>query len=303
MNGTGNDFIIINNIEERIPVEQLGKIAKHLCMRRFSIGADGFIAVMASKDENTDFEMLFFNADGSMGEMCGNGARCVCRYGYENGLSGGRNIQRVKTSAGLIIGERLNKKEYRILMNNPSIINDNYIELGNPGLPHVVIKYSGIKKYIDSNEFTYNNIMSNKENDKSLYRLAAVVRWSPSYPKGTNVNFYDIVKEKSENGKIEEVIYLKTFERGVEDFTLACGTGSTATAYIIDIARRNANAVKNDKSDESDGISEVRRYKIVQQGGILKVEIVRDADREKIFLSGETTLVCEGRTRDDAIFV
>ena len=87
MQGAGNDFIIINNIAEHIPAEELSRLAKRLCTRRLSVGADGLMAVTEAKNGG-DFAMLFFNSDGSLGEMCGNGARCICRYGYENALAG-----------------------------------------------------------------------------------------------------------------------------------------------------------------------------------------------------------------------
>ena len=100
MNGAGNDFIIINNMEEHLPSESFPHIARTLCQRHNSIGADGLMVVDAAT-EGGDFKMLFFNSDGSVGEMCGNGARCICRYGYANLLSG--DTQRVETTAGMII--------------------------------------------------------------------------------------------------------------------------------------------------------------------------------------------------------
>ena len=99
MQGAGNDFIIINNMEEKLPVEKLGTLAKRICTRRLSIGADGLMVVDAPT-EGGDYKMRFYNADGSLGEMCGNGARCIARYGYENGLAG--ITQRVETTAGLV---------------------------------------------------------------------------------------------------------------------------------------------------------------------------------------------------------
>ena len=87
MNGAGNDFIILNNLEEGLPPEAFPRIAKTLCTPHRSLGADGFMVVDQAQGEG-DFRMLFFNSDGSVGEMCGNGARCICRYGYETGLSG-----------------------------------------------------------------------------------------------------------------------------------------------------------------------------------------------------------------------
>ena len=101
MNGAGNDFIILNNLEERLPLEALPRIARTLCERHMSIGADGLMAVEAA-DQGGDFKMLFFNSDGSAGEMCGNGARCICRYGFENGLAG--ETQTVETASGTVTG-------------------------------------------------------------------------------------------------------------------------------------------------------------------------------------------------------
>ena len=87
MNGAGNDFIILNNMVEHIDPSLFPAIARTLCHRRLSIGADGLM-VVDSPRQGGDFRMLFYNADGSAGEMCGNGARCICRYGPENGLAG-----------------------------------------------------------------------------------------------------------------------------------------------------------------------------------------------------------------------
>ena len=87
MNGAGNDFIIINNLEEHITPSLVPHIARTLCHRHLSLGADGLMAVDTPR-QGGDYRMLFYNSDGSEGEMCGNGARCICRYGYEKGLAG-----------------------------------------------------------------------------------------------------------------------------------------------------------------------------------------------------------------------
>ncbi len=87
MNGAGNDFIILNNLEEHLDHELFPSIAQTLCHRHLSIGADGLMVVEAPA-QGGDYRMLFYNSDGSLGEMCGNGARCICRYGFENGGDG-----------------------------------------------------------------------------------------------------------------------------------------------------------------------------------------------------------------------
>ena len=92
MNGAGNDFIIVENLRGELDEQKLSKLARTLCDRRMSIGADGLMAVVPAKG-TADYGMLFFNCDGSLGEMCGNGARCICRYGYEHQLAGRRPLR------------------------------------------------------------------------------------------------------------------------------------------------------------------------------------------------------------------
>ena len=119
MNGAGNDFLILDNREERLDPDQFPAIARTLCHRRLSIGADGLMVVEAPR-QGGDYRMLFYNADGSAGEMCGNGARCICRYGYEQGLAGER--QTVETPSGLVTGQRIDRRSYRIRLTDPTVI-------------------------------------------------------------------------------------------------------------------------------------------------------------------------------------
>src|SRR5690554_5656237 len=121
MHGAGNDFIIINNISEQIPAESFAYLARTLCSRRTSIGADGIMFVERSEIDG-DYKMIFFNSDGTEGEMCGNGARCICRYGYEKGLA--TENQSVETKAGLVKGRRINNRNYRIKLNNPTVFTE-----------------------------------------------------------------------------------------------------------------------------------------------------------------------------------
>ena len=178
MNGAGNDFIILNNLEERLPLEAIPQIARTLCRRRMSIGADGLMVVEAA-DQGGDFKMLFFNSDGSVGEMCGNGARCICRYGFENGLA--KEAQAVETTAGMVFGRRIDRRLYRVRLNDPATIKldcpvevdgvryaCSYVELGDPGLPHAVVPY--------------HNLQNADENE--LRELGRKIRWNPAFPKG-----------------------------------------------------------------------------------------------------------------------
>ncbi len=270
MNGAGNDFVIINNIEEKIPEEKLGDVARKLCHRRFSIGADGLMAV-AEAESGGDFKMLFYNSDGSLGEMCGNGARCICRYGFETGLSG--ETQKVETTAGLVTGRRVSKREYRIRLNDLTVMRIDeevsvrgavyvcsYVELGDPGIPHCVIQWKGLREYPK----------------ERLYAAAKALRSYEGYPKGANVNFYDV----EEDGKIFE----RTFERGVEDFTYACGTGTGATAAVLTLK----------------GVVSGKDVAIDMEGGRLVIDVTaEDGSAEDIYLTGPTNVVAKGEVTDE----
>ena len=101
MHGAGNDFILLDNREAQLPLEAVPALARRLCAMHTSLGADGLMLVIPA-EHGGDYGMRFYNADGSLGEMCGNGARCICRYGYEFGLAGER--QRIETTAGIVTG-------------------------------------------------------------------------------------------------------------------------------------------------------------------------------------------------------
>ena len=104
MNGAGNDFIVLDNRREKLPAEAFPHLAVTLCERHLSIGADGLMVVEEALSGG-DLRMVFYNSDGSLGEMCGNGARCLCRYAYETGLSG--ETQKLETTAGPVTGRRI----------------------------------------------------------------------------------------------------------------------------------------------------------------------------------------------------
>ena len=139
MNGAGNDFMVI---DARGKEPDFSRLALELCKLS---GADGFMAVDHS--QTADFKLHFYNADGSRGEMCGNGARCICRYAYDMGIAGETMV--VETDAGLVPGWRLSESQYKVKLNNPSILDLTrkgpiaYAELGDPGVPHAVAEYAG----------------------------------------------------------------------------------------------------------------------------------------------------------------
>jgi len=205
MNGAGNDFMVI---DARGGEYDFSAMALKLCKLA---GADGFMAVDYSAV--ADFKLHFYNADGSRGEMCGNGSRCICRFAYENGIAGENMV--VETDAGLVHGTRLSESQYRVKLNNPSVLDLNrkekiaYVELGDPGVPHAVVEIPGLSWQMAD----------------SLREQARQWRYDSAFPKGANVNLYTWLDETS--------VRILTFERGVEDYTLACGTGSASTAVVL----------------------------------------------------------------------
>ena len=270
MNGAGNDFIILNNLEERLPLEALPRIARTLCERHMSIGADGLMVVEAA-DQGGDFKMLFFNSDGSVGEMCGNGARCICRYGFENGLAG--EAQAVETTAGTVFGRRLDRRLYRVWLNDPTPIQldrpvevdgvryaCSYVELGEPGLPHAVVPYHNLQN----------------ADEHELRELGRKIRWNPAFPKGANVNFYDLTGE--------DHFFERTFERGVEDFTYACGTGTGSVAAVLTLQGKvSGHQVRADMT-----------------GGTLFIDAERvHSHITELLLTGPTNIVCTGEITDE----
>lgn len=222
MNGNGNDFLVINNLNLKYSGETLSEYAKTLCRRRESLGADGILAVEPS--DTHDFKMRLFNRDGTEGEMCGNGARCIARYAFLKGIVnkpemsfetlGGRVDACVKGTRAAL---KLSPVDISNLVRDVPASVEGYdftYTFLTVGVPHAVIFE---KKRIDP-EDTYRKI-------GRAIRLRADL-----FPEGANINF---VSPKSAYEKGLDVL---TYERGVEDLTLSCGTGSTASAIAAFIA-------------------------------------------------------------------
>ena len=208
MNGAGNDFMVMDARGKAYDFEAL---SVQLCKLT---GADGFMAIDHS--DKADFKLHFYNSDGSRGEMCGNGARCICRFACELGIVG--DEMTVETDAGLVPGWRLSETQFKIKLNNPGILDLHrkgdiaYVELGNPGVPHAVVCYEG-------------DLWSDADTLRDSMRQ---LRHDPAFPKGANVNFHQWIAD----GEVR----ILTFERGVEDYTLACGTGCGSTAAALWLA-------------------------------------------------------------------
>ena len=248
MSGAGNDFMVM---DARGKTMDFGALALELCKLT---GADGFMAIDHS--HTADFKLHFYNSDGSRGEMCGNGARCICRYAYDQGIAGEEMV--VETDAGLVYGWRLSENQYKVKLNNPGVLDLNrkpdaaYVELGNPGVPHAVREVAGL----------------NHEHKADFHAMAKALRHDPAFPKGANANLYTWCGEN-------EVLIL-TFERGVEDYTLACGTGSASVAVTLWMEGKLPGG----------------RLAVHNPGGTLTVTIEgNDGDISAIYLEGPTEVV------------
>ena len=248
----------------------LPELAAGLCAQHVSVGADGMMVVAAPR-QGGDFRMIFYNSDGSLGEMCGNGARCIARYGYENGLSG--ETQRIETTAGLVTGQRVTKRLYKVRLNDPSVIdlhrsvsvggtayNCAYIELGDPGIPHAIVLMP------DWDECDHD----------MLRALGRALRFAEEFPRGANVSFVKVV----DVGHVKAI----TYERGVEDFTLACGTGCGSIAALRLLGLSGDELV------------------IFMPGGELTVSLTASGGSvQDIYLTGPTNVVCTGDILDEDV--
>ncbi len=211
MNGAGNDFVMLDNRDGRLALDQAA-IAR-LCDRHRGVGGDGLLMVEPAQ-HGADFRMRYYNSDGGEAEMCGNGARCFARYARK--LSGRDGAIAFETTAGVITAEFLGAN-VRIQMSAPhSLALGTALEAAgkaltvhslNTGVPHAVV-------FVDDLDAV------------DARGMGAALRYHTHFaPKGTNVNFLKQTGPQS--------IAIRTYERGVEDETLACGTGMVACALIF----------------------------------------------------------------------
>jgi diaminopimelate epimerase len=266
MHGLGNDYIVIDSRDERINSKRAADLAKRLCERRFSVGADGLLLVCNSKV--AEVKMRIFNADGSEAEMCGNGIRCFAKYCYENGivlkqeftvetLSGlkhiwltlkGKEVKAVKVDMGAPNWERSSLP----MVGQGTCINEDLSVDGETfkvtclsmGNPHCVI-------FVDNlDNFPVDQIGPKIENHKV-------------FPKRTNVGFVQVLKQNE--------LKVRVWERGCGE-TLACGTGTCAAVGAANKLGKTGNKVT-----------------VHVLGGDLQVEVT-----ETLFLSGAAEKVFEG---------
>ena len=264
MSGSGNDFILVDNREGVVDERGLSKWISLVCRRRQAVGADGLILIEPS--DRADFKWRFFNSDGGQVEMCGNGGRCAARLAYLLGIADARLT--FETMAGVIRAEVAGRR-VKLEMPQPSDAMTDYpIEVGGKqlvvnsitvGVPHVVIWVEDIEQ-------------------APVVRVGREVRYHERYmPAGTNVNFVQF----DEDG----TLLIRTYERGVEDETLACGTGSVASALLAFM-----------KTDISSPVALLTRGK-----ELLNVHFQREENSfSNVFLEGDTKVVYEGLLWEEA---
>jgi len=258
MNGAGNDFIVIDNqnLEVKLSKEEI----EALCDRHRGIGADGLIAVEPAEG-GADYKFRYYNADGGEAEMCGNGARCFGRFAAHLGDEVKSKVS-FETIAGVLTAEMI-EENVMIEMSDPFDLNlstqcnvDGLAKVNfvNTGVPHAVVAVDGLSQ-------------------TNVQEKGATIRYHECFaPNGTNANFYEAVGESH--------IAIRTYERGVEGETLACGTGMCACALMYHLETGSPSPVKVD----------------VAGGDTLEIGFEKDEDGKfkNVTLSGPADFVFEG---------
>lgn len=268
MSGSGNDFILVDNRTQVIEPDVAPELARSLCRRKVSVGADGFILI--ENDDVADFRWRFFNADGSSAEMCGNGGRCVARLATMLGICG--TSLSFRTLAGIVRAEVLESRVKLQMVAPRKLRLDEKLELEgrsvvahfiDTGVPHAVFILDtpeGLERW-------------------DVVSQGREVRFHPQYaPAGANANFCAVLGRRT--------IAIRTYERGVEDETLACGTGATAAALV--------GAAK--------GVVEPPVQVLTRSGETLTIYFdASDTIPEEVYLEGEATVIYRGQLWQEAM--
>lgn len=267
VSASGNDFIVYLNFDSKVTLEEGKVLAERLCRPKFSVSADGFIMLEKPKNSQAQLAWKFYNADGSIAEMCGNGARAVARLAYELAII--QDPFYLETLAGLIYAEVKNKR-VKISLGVPKDLKldltvrtdyDLYLaHYVNTGVPHIVLFWDNVE-------------------EAPVQKLGSILRYHEIFkPAGTNVNFVELVREDNKT-----YLKIRTYERGVEAETLACGTGACAAAYIT----------------YKQGLLAPPIQLLTKGGEILTVDI--DITTETLYLEGDTHFLFQFTLFEDAI--
>ncbi|MCM8779151.1 MAG: diaminopimelate epimerase [Candidatus Omnitrophica bacterium] len=265
MVASGNDFVIVEFENQKSKIKNFGSLAKEICSRKYGIGADGLLVI--EKSRVADFKMHVFNPDGSEAEMCGNGLRCVALFEKSKIKNQKSKILKIETKAG-ILEAIVNKDAVKVKMAEPKDLRMNInlnvggekylVHFINTGVPHTVLFVKEIKN-VDVNG------------------LGRIIRFHHEFlPRGTNVDFVE-VRDKGN-------IFLRTYERGVEEETLACGTGAVAASIISNVKKQISAVGKFFKINVH-----------TESGEILRVHFEREKDKFKnVWLEGKARIVFKG---------
>jgi diaminopimelate epimerase len=268
MSGTGNDFILIDHRRSLIAKEAQAELASRICRRMFSVGADGLILIEDS--DKADFSWRFYNANGSVAEMCGNGARCAARFAFAKNIAGKK--MSFETVAGIIEAEILDDGDEVSLLMTPPVDfrtglqatlggEERTFSFMNSGVPHAVL-------FMD------------EEMEIPVKEWGHEIRFHPLFqPAGTNANFVQALADGT--------IRVRTYERGVEDETMACGTGAVASAIFAGIEGIAASPVK-----------------VLTSGGdqlTIIFDLKEGLAAENVYLHGPARIIYEGQLTAESL--
>lgn len=273
MTGSGNDFILIDNRAQQLQRSAYQELARRACRRKLSAGADGLIVI--ENDAEADFQWQFFNADGSVAEMCGNGARCAARFAYLNGIVKKPRLT-FRTLAGLIHAEVIDER-VKIQTTAPHGIKSSLVlqaddraftvHFINTGVPHVIYfleDVAGLEQF-------------------DVFRWGRALRYHPEFqPAGTNANFVFV--------RDPQHMVIRTYERGVEAETLACGTGSIASVLAAAIQRDVVSPV--DIQTQSGETLTIYFQQSLNQG---------EPQFTEVYLEGDAKVVYEAELWDETL--
>ncbi len=267
MHGAGNDFVVMTDTKD-FP-KDLNALSLEMCHRRYGIGADGFM--LAASSESADVKMVFYNADGTVAEMCGNGVRCFSRYVYEEGIVNKTEFS-VETLAGIqyikLTMSAGQVESVRVVMGKPQILAKEV-----PAITEQDV-FKDVSVLVDDEDVKLSSlrvgvphtmIFDHTFNEKTVVELGPKVETLDLFPEKTNVNFVDVVSSTE--------IRMATWERGA-GATLACGTGACATFYAA----------------YTNGLVE-KSVKVNVPGGTLTISL---NDKNEIIMEGNAVLVAEG---------
>jgi len=275
MSGTGNDFIIIDHREPFITEADQSEFARIVCRRKFSVGADGLILIENS--ERSDFRWQFYNPDGSRAEMCGNGARCAARFAYEKNIApaamrfettAGEIEALVLDGAGTSVKIRLTAPEdLRLNLAMTIASTEQTLHFINTGVPHTVV-------------------LVNDAGEVPVAQWGREIRFHDTFqPAGTNANFVQRISN--------DTLMVRTYERGVESETLACGTGAVASALVVAFLEQAKPPVT---VITSGGEELTIHFSFKGEGIDRQLDLA-----EGIFLQGPAHIIYEGQLRLDAL--